>query len=64
MKNQDYKTLRRELDDVLESLDSDVVDVDETVRLYEKGIKLVKELEDYLKSAENKINKVSTKLES
>lgn len=64
MKNQDYKTLRRELDDVLESLDSDVVDVDETVRLYEKGIKLVKELEDYLKNAENKINKVSTKLES
>lgn len=56
-----YQTLREELDIVLDKIQSDTVDVDEAIRLYEKGIKLAKQLEEYLDKAQNKITKISTK---
>lgn len=57
-KKNDYNTLNSELDDVLLKLQSDDVDIDEAVKLYERGVQLINELEAYLKSAENKISKI------
>ena len=56
-----YQILREELDIVLDKIQSDTVDVDEAIKLYEQGIKLAKQLEEYLDKAQNKITKISTK---
>jgi exodeoxyribonuclease VII small subunit len=55
-----YQKLSNELDDILERLQSSGVDIDEAIKLYERGQKIVKELRSYLKTAENKITKVKS----
>ena len=54
----DYKTLSAELDSVLAKLQSAELDVDESVKLYARGMEVAKELEKYLQTAENKVIKV------
>lgn len=53
-----YKALRAELEDIMHQLDDDQLDVDEVTKLYQRGMEIVKQLEDYLKTAENKVKKV------
>jgi exodeoxyribonuclease VII small subunit len=60
----DYKALSAELDEVLARLQSDDLDVDEAVALYERGMKLAKELEGYLKAAKNKVSKIKANWEA
>jgi exodeoxyribonuclease VII small subunit len=62
-KNANYQDLKTELDDVIFNLQRDDLGVDEMIELYEKGQKLIKRLEDYLKTAENKITKLKTEFE-
>lgn len=57
-KNSDYKELNAELDNILASLQSDELDVDEAVALYEKGMNIIADLETHLKEAENKVAKI------
>jgi exodeoxyribonuclease VII small subunit len=57
-KKSDYKLLNAELDEILAKLQTDDLDVDQAVELYERGISITKELETYLKEAENKIAKI------
>jgi exodeoxyribonuclease VII small subunit len=57
-KKSDYKSLNAELDEILAKLQTDDLDVDQAVELYERGISITKELETYLKEAENKIAKI------
>lgn len=57
-KKLDYKKLSAELDDILDKLQSPDLDVDEALASYERGMTIAKELEKYLKDAENKIQKV------
>jgi exodeoxyribonuclease VII small subunit len=54
----DYQTLYEQLDTVLAKLQAPDVHVDEAVKLYEEGLKLVDALEKHLKQAENKIEKL------
>jgi exodeoxyribonuclease VII small subunit len=58
VKKSDYKSLNAELDEVLLKLQSEDLDVDTAVALYERGIEITKELERYLKEAENKVSKI------
>jgi len=53
-----YQDLSAELEDVLAKLQSSDVQVDEAVKLYEAGLKLVAALEKHLAQAENKIEKL------
>lgn len=55
---KDYQTLSDELDQVLAGLQTPGVHVDEAVKLYEQGLKLVEELERHLGQAENKIEQL------
>jgi exodeoxyribonuclease VII small subunit len=57
-KKIDYQGLSSELDDIVLALQQDELDVDEAMKKYERGLVLVKELETYLKSAENTITKL------
>lgn len=54
----DYQTLSTELDDVLAKLQNPDIQVDEAVKLYERGLMLVAQLEKHLKQAENKLTKI------
>lgn len=54
-----YQALSSELDDILAALQQPNVQVDEAVKLYERGLAIVKELESQLKLAENKIEKLT-----
>ena len=58
MERQDYQTLSDQLDGVLAKLQAPDVHVDEAVKLYEEGLKLIAALEKHLKQAENKIEKL------
>lgn len=53
-----YKQLQTELDEVMSKIQAEELDVEEAIKLYEKGEKLIAELEAYLKTAENKIKKL------
>lgn len=57
-----YKELKAELDEILAWFESGNANVDEAIAKYEQGIKLVKKLEDYLRTAENKIKKIRAEL--
>lgn len=58
MAPKDYQTLSNQLEDVLVKLQAPDVHVDEAVKLYEEGLKLIAALEKHLEQAENKIEKL------
>lgn len=58
MAEKNYQTMNAELDAVLAKLQDPDVDVDEAVKLYEQGTKLIVQLEKHLKQAENKLAKL------
>jgi len=53
-----YHDLSTELEAILLELQQDGLDVDFAIKQYERGLELVKLLEDYLKTAENKVTKL------
>ncbi|HVX23954.1 MAG TPA: exodeoxyribonuclease VII small subunit [Candidatus Saccharimonadales bacterium] len=57
----DYRALSTELEELLAKLQSGDLTIDEAVPAYERGLKLVKELEAYLKTAENTVKKLTPK---
>lgn len=57
----DYQTLKQELDEVLTQLQEESTDIDSALKCYERGLELTKQLENYLKSAENRIIQLKAK---
>ncbi len=53
-----YQELSKELDTILAQLQTDDFDIDEALKLYERGIAISKQLEAYLKDAENTVTKL------
>lgn len=62
-KEADYQGLSSELDAVLSALQQPDVAVDEAVKLYEQGMKLVARLEKHVTSAENKLEKLHLQMQ-
>lgn len=55
---KDYQALHLELDEVLAQLQQPGIQVDEAVKLYEQGLRLIEALEGSLRQAENKIEQL------
>lgn len=55
---QNYVALSAELDEILSRLEMAEGDIDEAMALYQKGMTIIKQLETYLKTAENKVKKI------
>jgi exodeoxyribonuclease VII small subunit len=53
-----YSGLSIELGDILAKLQQPGIQVDEAIKLYEEGIKLIDQLETHLEKAENKIEQL------
>lgn len=56
-----YKQLSEELEIIVEKLQSNNLDVDQTINEYQRGVEIINQLEKYLKTAQNKISKISQK---
>ncbi len=55
-----YQELTNKLQTIMTELQSGEIDLDKSLKKYEEGIKIIKELETQLKSAENKVKKIQT----
>jgi len=57
----DYRMLTAELEQLVNKLQSGELGIDEAAKAYEQGMKLVKQLETYLETAENQISELQAK---
>lgn len=61
-KQESYQDLRAELDTTLASMRSGDLDIDEASQLYERAREIAEKLEEYIKTAENKVTKIKNDL--
>jgi exodeoxyribonuclease VII small subunit len=54
-----YTQLSQELAAIIDWFESDEVELDSAIAKYEQAMELIDKLEKYLKSAENKIQKIT-----
>jgi exodeoxyribonuclease VII small subunit len=59
-KKRNYQVMSTELAAIIDWFESDQVNLDDAVIKYSRALKLVTEIETYLKTAENKVKKIST----
>lgn len=62
-KTINYQALKAELDTVLDNLQQPDTDVDAALKGYQRGLELIGQLENYLKTAENEIVKLQANQE-
>jgi len=62
-KQMTYQQLSAELDDIMVQLQAEDIDIEAAVEAYERGMKIVTELEKQLKTAENKVKKIKLQFE-
>jgi exodeoxyribonuclease VII small subunit len=53
-----YQQMQTELDELVEGLRGESGDIDLSLKQYEAAMTLIKDMEVYLKAAENKITKI------
>ena len=58
MAKPDYSALSQELATIVAQLQSEDASIDDSLKQYERGLVVIKELEAYLKTAENKITEL------
>jgi len=56
-----YRDLKAELDAIMLELQREDLDVDEALKHYKRGQELIKQLEKYLKTAENTLTELRAK---
>ncbi len=56
MKEEKFEDKLKKLEELVSSLDRDDLSLDESIEIFEKGIKLSKECSEKLENAEKKIN--------
>jgi exodeoxyribonuclease VII small subunit len=58
---QSYRELSDELAEILEWFESENLDLDKAVAKYEQALRLMIKIEDHLKTAQNKVKKISAR---
>lgn len=62
-KTRSYEKLKSELDSILAELQGDDLDIDQALKRYERGLELIKSLEEYLASAENTVSELKARFD-
>ena len=57
-KKPDFKKEMERLDEIVEKISSKALPLDDALKLYEEGVKIVKSLEKQLEEAKDKVEKV------
>ncbi len=60
-KQPNYQALKAELEEVLAKLQTEDLDVDQALILYQRGLELVQQLDAYLKTAENTVKELKAR---
>jgi len=63
-KPKTYQQMADELDRLIEWFESDSVNLDEAVGKYERAMELLSQMEDFLKTTENRVKKIAVKFDS
>lgn len=63
-KPKTYQQLAEELNRLIEWFESDQLNLDEAVDKYEQAMELLQEMENHLKTAENKVKKIAVKFDA
>lgn len=61
---KNFETMMSELEAIVNKLDNEQVSLEESIKLYEEGMKLSKACQTQLAEAEKKINQVSSGIEN
>ena len=56
-----YSQMQVELDEILSWFDRENTDIDEALVLYERAMKLIADMEAYLRSSDNKLKKINSR---
>ena len=56
-----YSQMQVELDEILSWFDRENADIDEALVLYERAMKLIADMEAYLRSSGNKLKKINSR---
>lgn len=59
-----YIELKQQLDELLLTMQSDDLDIDQAIALHTQGMALITELETYLKTAQNKVEKIKASFDA
>ena len=59
-----YQALQTELDTVMAELQREDLDVDAALQHYQRGLELVRQLQQYLETAENKVIELKAKFKA
>jgi exodeoxyribonuclease VII small subunit len=59
-----YQQLSDELNGLIEWFESDAVNLDEAVAKYEQAMELLKQMEQHLKTAENRVKKINVRFDA
>lgn len=59
-----YEELRTELDAVVAELQRDDLDVDLALQHYRRGLELIRQIEAYLKNAENTVTELKSRFDT
>jgi exodeoxyribonuclease VII small subunit len=59
-KTTDYTKLSAELEQLIDNLQSGNLRIDEALKAYERGQSILKQLQVYLQTAENKVKKITS----
>jgi exodeoxyribonuclease VII small subunit len=60
-KSKNYRQMSEELAELIEWFESQDPDIDEALEKYNQAMALIEQMEEYLKTAENRIRKISIK---
>jgi exodeoxyribonuclease VII small subunit len=58
-----YNEMSQQLEAIMAKFDDPNIDIEESIKFYESALKLIKKIEDYLLSAQNKIEQIDKKNE-
>lgn len=56
--NQSFEEMMSELENIVQKLDNETVSLEESLELYQRGMKLSASCEDTLKNAKKKVNEM------
>ena len=61
-KKNNFSKSYKDLQAIVDWFEKDEVDLEEGIKKFEAGLKLVKELKEYLSTVENKVKELKTKI--
>ncbi len=56
--SESYQSLRKQLEDAVSDLQNPDISIDDAIARYEAAMKLIGKLEEYLKTAENRVREI------